>query len=173
MLKTEEDTRELMSLASYTATLSKDSELGRRLIVQDKKYKEKTVRGKAHPLGPPRRGLALILIEWILEQPACPAEFKTYHQGFLHPEQIDKESLHQCKIRVTKKELTILLLNAFKTSEAVWMKALEVINKESKDSGGEIFTQKAPPGPDVREIKAWAYTKKKGEEKDEQNMEDW
>jgi hypothetical protein len=167
LLKTEEDTRELKSLTSWSFVLGKESELGKKLADQMKIYKELMVRGKPHEMGPPRRGLTLIIVEWLIKSGICTTEFKEFHQKLANPEDLDSESLHQCYSRVTKKELVLVRMNAYKENESVWAKNIHILFEEAKKHGGEIHKQKAPPGPEVREIKSWAY------KRDQEEEEEW
>ena len=164
LLKTEEDTRELKSLTSWSFVLGNESELGKQLAKQMQIYKEKMVRGKPHELGPPRRGLTLIIVEWLLKNGECKAEFKEFHQNMKNPEDLDSYSLHQCYGRVTKKELVLIRMNAYKENESVWADNIHILFEEAKKHGGEVHKQKAPPGPEVREIKSWAYKRDQEEE---------
>jgi hypothetical protein len=153
---------QLRDYEAYTTQvwlMEPDCELGMLLLAKMREWQEARPSQGAHPWGPPRRGLALELVNWLLE--ACKESadggeknFCNFHKAMSSMEQLERDSVNLLMVKETHDGKTLMKIRPFRGADAVWAAVYNRITKKVEKTNGVRKFDRAPMGPLTREIKA-------------------
>lgn len=143
------------NMCVYLLPAKASSTLYDKLFAQQQLWTTSRPRKGPHPLGPPRRGLAVALCEtmaaeWEVSKPNAP--LLTVLKSVRDPSELDQAHFQLFSVTYTKAKDRLLRVRFYAQVAHLWLEATEWLAETTAEAGGQRRPDRAPPGPLFREM---------------------